>query len=180
VQPGDRGAIRILVRRARIADLDRLAAVEVQAFAMDAYDRPELLRLVEDEDSIVHVAEADGAVAGFAVTELLPLSEFARRYELPIEKLPHGGKGAGMQIAYFKSIAVTPRYRRRGVGRTLHEVRISLLARLGIDSIFLVQMPHPELPAFHIAMGFSPLGVQASRRYRSGARGSVWHRSVAA
>lgn len=171
---------RILVRRATVADLDRLAAVELQAFATDAYDRRELLRLVEDKDCIVHVAEADGAVAGFAVTELLSLSDFACRYELPIEKLPYGGRDTDTRIGYFKSVAVSPRYRRRGVGRKLYNARFSLLARLGIDSMFLIQMPHAELPAFHTAMGFSPLGIEASRRYRSGGRGSVWHRFVAA
>jgi ribosomal protein S18 acetylase RimI-like enzyme len=169
---------RVDVRLATEADLDLLAVVERQVFGTDAYDRAELLRLLESEDCLIHVAEADGALAGFAVTALVTLRDFASRYELPLEKLPHRGERAGQRIAYFKSLGVRPGYRRRGVGRKLHEARISLLPRLGVDSIFLIQMPNADLPAFHAVMGFSRLDVEPNRRFRSGERGSVWHRSV--
>jgi ribosomal protein S18 acetylase RimI-like enzyme len=179
MQPSATAETALVVRVASLRDLDRLAAVELEAFADDAYDRAELQDVLERQDCTVHVAEADGAVVGFAVTQLIPLREFASRYGLPLEKLPLGRQKREACIGYFKSVAVRPTHWRRGVGRRLYEARVSLLDRLGIDSVFLVQMPRPDLPPFHTAMGFSPLGLDSDRRYRSGGRGAVWHRFVA-
>lgn len=151
----------------------------MEVFSGDAYDRKLLQSLLEAENCIVHVAEVDSDIAGFAITQLLPLGQFASGYGLPLERLPHGREDRAGRIGYFKSIAVRPTYRRRGIGRRLYDERFLLLRRLEIDSIFLVQMPSTRVRRFHLSMGFSPLGLEAKRRYQSGAQGTVWHRFIA-
>jgi ribosomal protein S18 acetylase RimI-like enzyme len=169
--------VAVSIRLASREDLDCLAAIEAEVFGIDAYDRKHLCWLVSREDCRVHVAEAECAIRGFAVTEILPLREFAARYGLPLAKLPRR-HSTDERVAYFKSIAVHPGYRRCGAGRALHEARASMLVCIGITSIFVIQMPRPGLPAFHSAMGFSNLCLIANRCYRSGGQGAVWHRFV--
>jgi ribosomal protein S18 acetylase RimI-like enzyme len=179
-EPSARAKSGVIVRSASLEDLDPLTAVEFEAFAGDAYDRIWLRRLLEAEDCVSHVAEVDGSIAGFAITQFLSLGEFALKYGIPLERLPRGREGPTGRIGYFKSIAVRPTHRRRGIGRRLYEERFSLLRQLKIESIFLVQMPTTQVRCFHASMGFSPLGLDAERRYQSGAQGTVWHRFMAA
>jgi ribosomal protein S18 acetylase RimI-like enzyme len=168
----------VSVRPASLGDLDVLTAIEVEAFAGDAYDRALLRRLVEAEDCVIHVAEVDESIAGFCVTQLMSLFEFASDYGVPLEKLPRGRADPTGRVGYFKSIAVRPIHRRCGVGRRLYDERFSLLRQIKIDSIFLVQMPSVHVGRFHASMGFLALGLYAQRHYQSGTRGTVWHRFI--
>jgi ribosomal protein S18 acetylase RimI-like enzyme len=178
MEPSAKAKSDLIVRFASLEDLDPLAVVEFEAFAGDAYDRVFLRHLLEAEDCFAHVAEVDGSIAGFAITQLLSLGEFALGYGVPLERLPRGREDPTGLIGYFKSIAVLPMHRRSGIGRRLYEERFSLLRRLKIDSIFLVQMPTLQVRRFHVSMGFSPLGLDAQRRYQSGAQGTVWHQFI--
>ena len=74
-------------RLAGPGDIGSLVALERAAFAEDAYDATQLLRFVTDSNCLVHVLDVAGAALGFAVTELIRLSDFAHRYVLPVDRL---------------------------------------------------------------------------------------------
>ncbi len=87
----------ILIRRAGLADLETIHAIEMAAFDRDRFPRRNLRRLLASGSAICLLAAQDVAPAGYALL------------------LFRNGTGA----ARLYSVAVDPRFRGRGVGDSL-------------------------------------------------------------
>jgi ribosomal protein S18 acetylase RimI-like enzyme len=87
----------VKVRRGRVSDLDALVALEHAVFSMDILSRRSFRHFLKWRSAALIVAEADGALAGYALVLYPPRSKHARLY----------------------SIAVAPYIARRGVGTLL-------------------------------------------------------------
>ena len=70
------------------------------------------------------------------------------------------------------SIYVSPSAHGAGVGRTLYEALLKVLALQGVRTAYAC-ITHPNIPSekFHASMGFSPIGVFKKVGYKQG----VWH-----
>lgn len=87
---------QLKLRRARLADIDALIALE-RVFTMDVLSRRSFRRLIAARSAALIVAEEDGRLSGYALVLFRERAEVARLY----------------------SIAVTPKSRRRGIGAAL-------------------------------------------------------------
>ena len=135
----------LVIRPARLNDLERVYEIEVEAFGDEAYSR-ELLKMyyfVSPETFLV--ADIDGEIAGYVIG-------LYKRW------------GEGHVI----SLAVRSKYRRRGVATALMKRVIQLLASKGATAIRLEVKASNE-PAINLykKLGFKIIGV-IDGYYRSG------------
>lgn len=133
---------------------------EEQAPDVDAFAQ----RIARTSDGFPYlVAEADGAVAGFAYAG------------------PHRARAAYRWSAET-SVYVDPAFHRRGVGRELYETLLSLLTRQGLTlALAGITLPNHPSVALHEAVGFRPLAVYRRIGFKAGAWRDVgwWERRLA-
>jgi GNAT superfamily N-acetyltransferase len=68
---------------------------------------------------------------------------------------------------YLSRLAVTPRFRRQGIGRALVELVEEQAKRSGFPRVQLgVRLALPELRAYYVAMGYRPIGLGTHDGYR--------------
>jgi ribosomal-protein-alanine N-acetyltransferase len=135
------------IRRFRLADLDRLLAIERNAFPKAAYPRDMFLELYEDCAEFFYVAVRGRSLAGYSVSCARP------------------------PRAELISIAVDRRYRRLGIAdalmrRTLLRLRQSGTARLNL----MVRARNRGAIALYKAFGFRRTG-RVARYYENGEDG---------
>ena len=121
----------IAIRRATAADLRRIVAVELASFRADAWPREAFTSLMNECPRLFLVATLAGRMAGYssAVAD-------AKRAELV-------------------SIAVHPRYRRRGVARALINRTLALLRGEGVRQCWLTVRPaNAEAIRLYESFGF--------------------------
>jgi ribosomal-protein-alanine acetyltransferase len=75
----------VTIRPARPTDLDALAALEARVFAGDRISRHSMRRLAASPTATMLVAEAGGAVAGYALALFRAGSRTARLYSIAVD-----------------------------------------------------------------------------------------------
>ncbi|WP_395640601.1 ribosomal protein S18-alanine N-acetyltransferase [Pseudolysinimonas sp.] len=128
------------LRRATADDLDAIMAIETEMFPTDAWS-PELMaaELAGPHGYYLVAQAADGTVDGYAGL-LAP-------------------RGSGQ--ADIQTIAVVPRARRRGLGRTLMLALLNEARRREATEVFLeVRADNPGAQALYAALGFAEIAVR--------------------
>lgn len=129
------------LRRARVEDLDRLAALEAQAFDADRISRRSFKALLASKSAILIVAEGAGGAAG-------PLLGYAA---ILIR--------AGTALARLYSIAVSKDAKGRGVGRALlHAAEIEAFEQDRIAPRLEVREDNAPAISLYEACGYRPIG----------------------
>lgn len=128
----------IIIRNFRPSDLTRVYEIETKSFK-DPYHPLFLLNLYEAYHDSFFVAERNCLVVGYVIFRIL------------------GGKG------HILALATDPRYRKRGIGRTLMEHIINYLRERGIREAWLeVRISNKSAIEFYKRMGFKEVGVTSS------------------
>ena len=121
----------VVIRRVRLADLGRIAALERAGFGRYAWPRDLFLEYLEGNSGLFLVAEVEARVAAYIIA-----SRRGRRGEIV-------------------SIAVDPAIRRAGLGRTLVAAAINRLRRRGVQRLSLmVKVTNRAATAFWARLGF--------------------------
>jgi ribosomal-protein-alanine N-acetyltransferase len=133
------------LRRAGVADLDAIMAIETSVFTTDAWTSDAMRADLLSEHCYYLVAvPADGA----------PLSGDIAGYAGLLA--PRGAKEGDIQ-----TIAVAPEARRRGLGRVLMTSLLNEARRRGAREVFLeVRADNPNAEALYASLGFERLGVR--------------------
>lgn len=151
-------SVEPVVRRFRLKDLERVMEIERASFGVDAYDEMTFLHLYRYCSDLFLVAELEGSVIGYSVT-CVESSE-------------------GEAYGHVHSIAVDPRFRKKGVGRALMEETFRMLRERGIRSVVLeVSVENKSGLSFWRSLGFSPVGIRR-RFYLDGTDAVVMRREL--
>jgi GNAT superfamily N-acetyltransferase len=153
--PADAGRMSVNVRVASEADIPAMhrirLAVRENRLADPAMVQPDDYRPLLSTNGRGWVAEVDGAIAGFAVADLVRRNVWA--------------------------LFVDPEMERRGVGRRLHDEMMDWFAAQGVDRVWLSTDPGTRAEAFYRAAGWQPAGeYHGEARYEMqlpAGRGSV-------
>lgn len=160
----------VLMRRARVGDLDRIMRLERATFADDAWPEEAMRRelegehgyyliAVDDEATEAANAAADGAAETDADDDRLDPGLLGYAGLLA----PKGGEQGDIQ-----TIAVAPAARGMGLGRGLMHALITEARRRGIATLFLeVRADNPIARNLYRSLGFEEIGVRP-RYYRRG------------
>lgn len=136
------GVLGLKVRHAKIEDLPSI--VEIERTSFDEPYTPEYLgMLVQFRQGTFAVAERDGAVIGYVVASI------------------RGTRG------HILSIAVSPKERRKGVGRILMGEIVEELKMRGIPAITLESKRGNPAVSFYLRLGFRQVGI-IPRYYHDG------------
>ncbi|MFB9308892.1 ribosomal-protein-alanine acetyltransferase [Agromyces hippuratus] len=142
----------VFMRRAKVADLDRIMVLERETFEADAWPDDAMRRELESPHAYYLIAvddEADDEAAG-----LLGYAGLLA---------PKGGGQADIQ-----TIAVAPAIRGIGLGRGLMHALITEARRRHVAEIFLeVRADNPIARALYDSLGFEEIGIRR-RYYRGG------------
>ena len=145
----------VFMRRAKVADLDRIMVLERETFEADAWPEEAMRRELESPHAFYLVAvddeadEADDPAAG-----LLGYAGLLA---------PKGGGQGDIQ-----TIAVAPAIRGIGLGRGLMHALITEARRRHVAEIFLeVRADNPIARALYESLGFEEIGIRR-RYYRGG------------
>ncbi|MEF3403343.1 ribosomal protein S18-alanine N-acetyltransferase [Agromyces sp. CCNWLW203] len=146
----------VFMRRAKVADLDRIMVLERETFEADAWPEDAMRRELESPHAFYLIAiddeaddESDGEAAG-----LLGYAGLLA---------PKGGGQGDIQ-----TIAVAPAIRGIGLGRGLMHALITEARRRHVAEIFLeVRADNPIARALYESLGFEEIGLRR-RYYRGG------------
>lgn len=111
------GFSSIVVRRARLSDLESIYRIEIECFGEDAFPKSYIRRFIEENSFITLVALLDDKIIGF-IAGLLEVF-------------------MGRRAGHVYSIDVKPEYRGRGVGSRLLEAIEDELRRCGAEICYL-------------------------------------------
>jgi ribosomal-protein-alanine acetyltransferase len=132
------------LRRAGIADLDAIMAIESTTFGSDAWSRPAMR------------AELLGPHSYYLVA--FPLGEPER-----IEAYAGLLAPARSLQSDIQTIAVAETARRQGLGRTLMHTLISEARTRGAQEVFLeVRADNPSAETLYLSLGFEQIAVRAN------------------
>jgi len=127
----------VSVRLATLSDLDGIHALETASFVHDRLSRRAIRSFIAAPHGRLLVAKIGGALAGYGVLVLRSNSRVARLY----------------------SIAVDPRFGRRGVGRALMQGVEDLAAKRGCVVLRLeVRVENAAAIALYESHGYRPFG----------------------
>ena len=127
----------VSVRLATLSDLDGIHALETASFVHDRLSRRAIRSFIAAPHGRLVVAKIGGALAGYGVLVLRSNSRVARLY----------------------SIAVDPRFGRRGVGRALMQGVEDLAAKRGCVVLRLeVRVENAAAIALYESHGYRPFG----------------------
>ena len=146
----------VTLRKARLLDLDALAAIEYGSFATDQLSRSAFRRAIRSPSQRVYVASLNGVIAGYMVLHIRSSSSIIRLYSIAVLSSFRGQGIASRLIAQAFRI-----------GRQLRRRVISLEARA--DDARLV--------AYYVTLGFSPRSVRKAY-YGDGADALVMLRGL--
>jgi ribosomal-protein-alanine acetyltransferase len=128
-----------MLRRATVADLDAIMAIESTTFATDAWSAGAMRSELESSHTVYLVQVEDDTVVGYG--GLLA---------------PRGGHEGDIQ-----TIAVASDARRRGLGRELMIALLSAAAERGAREVFLeVRADNPHAQALYSSLGFEQIAVR--------------------
>ena len=148
-----------MIRRATLADIDRLNDMLLQVQRLHAEGRPDIFQLrpgakkytseelaaiLADDDTPVFVYEDSGLVMGYAFCI----------YQVTKET----DSLCGRKVLYLDDLCVDEPYRGRHIGRKLYEFVLDTARANGCDSVTLnVWRVNPSAERFYQSMGMQPL-----------------------
>ncbi|HEY9366667.1 MAG TPA: ribosomal protein S18-alanine N-acetyltransferase [Agromyces sp.] len=142
----------VFMRRAKVADLDRIMVLERETFEVDAWPEDAMRRELESPHAFYLIAVDDEAD-----------DESARLLGYAGLLAPKGGGQGDIQ-----TIAVAPAIRGIGLGRGLMHALITEARRRHVAEIFLeVRADNPIARALYESLGFEEIGIRR-RYYRGG------------
>ena len=142
----------VFMRRAKVADLDRIMVLERETFEADAWPEDAMRRELESPHAFYLIAVDDEAD-----------DESARLLGYAGLLAPKGGGQGDIQ-----TIAVAPAIRGIGLGRGLMHALITEARRRHVAEIFLeVRADNPIARALYESLGFEEIGIRR-RYYRGG------------
>jgi uncharacterized protein len=150
-------AASMSLREYRSEDLPAIHAINESAYPAVATETVEALGHIADESLIALVAEIDGEIAGFCLV-LGPGAEY--------DSLNYVWFAAHFSdFVYLDRIAISPAFRRRGIGRDMYaEVERLAAERRPSAKEFTLEVNlrprNPESLAFHAQLGFVEVGQQ--------------------
>jgi ribosomal-protein-alanine acetyltransferase len=146
----------LVVREARPRDLDAIARLENESFDTDRVSRRSLREFLRAKHRPVVAATIDGELAGYALVALRKHARAVRIY----------------------SLAVDPRFARRGVGRALLRACEAYGRRHGRSALTLeVRYDNAAAIALYESSGFRQFGEHA-RYYADGATALRYEKSL--
>lgn len=116
--PPRSGAADLEIRTARASDIDALARLEAETFALDRLSRRSMASLVRSPSAAALVAMRDSRLAGYALLLTRRGARKARLYSIAVAR-EAAGRGVGGALLQ----AVEREARRRGADRLSLEVR---------------------------------------------------------
>lgn len=126
--------MNVLIRDAREDDLDALEELERLCFSLP-WTREQLMGQLPNADHEFLLAEYDGAVTGYI------------------------GMMCVLDEGYISNVAVSPDYRRRGIGRLLVSEMLSRAEKKNLSFATLEVREHNESAiALYASAGFCPVG----------------------
>jgi ribosomal-protein-alanine N-acetyltransferase len=171
----------VLMRRARITDLDRIMRLERATFTDDAWPEDAMRRELESEHGYYLIAVDDAPVYNHAPVDDAPVDEAGSGDDAaggPVDDgtaldpslLGYAGllapKGGGQ--GDVQTIAVAPAARGMGLGRGLMHALITESRRRGLAELFLeVRADNPIARSLYRSLGFEEIGLRP-RYYRHG------------
>jgi [ribosomal protein S18]-alanine N-acetyltransferase len=169
----------VLMRRARVTDLDRIMRLERATFTDDAWPEAAMRRELESEHGYYLVAiddapasadDDDGRSAGETAVGTEDPAGLDDETTLDPSLLGYAGllapKGGGQ--GDVQTIAVAPAARGMGLGRGLMHALITESRRRGVAELFLeVRADNPIARSLYRSLGFEEIGVRP-RYYRHG------------
>lgn len=169
--PSGSGRQAIEVRRAAIDDCEAIAALEAPTFGRSD---PETLRRqcvsqIANPDRLVVVATLGNRIVGFGRVRLN-----RREPGSPSAELPAGWFLAG--------VAVSERWRRRGIGRSLTRHRLQWIAERAEGAYYFTDAENTASIALHRSLGFVEISrsVTAPGIEFTGGAGTLFHVDLAA
>jgi ribosomal-protein-alanine N-acetyltransferase len=142
---------RLVVRRVRQRDLDRILEIEAASFGADAYDRNLFAEYTHKCGGLFLVAELGIKVCAYSITAISP-GRFRNRAELV-------------------SMAVAPAFRRKGAASALMDSTLRRLSRRGVNRLgLMVKATNQRARDFYAKYGFRKLRRVAGY-YEDGADG---------
>lgn len=133
---------RFLIRRASLADVSGLVAIEQACFA-DPWSSTGIAETIQYETARAFVAEVKGDVVGYAMVRI------------------------SGEEAEILNLAVLPGHRRKGIARCLLSEALACVAATGVREAYLeVRQSNAEAIGLYQAEGFRPVGVRPDY-YRS-------------
>jgi ribosomal protein S18 acetylase RimI-like enzyme len=122
-----RPAPPVKVRRGRLSDLDTLVALERAVFSMDILSRRSFQHFLTGRGAALIAAEADGALAGYALVLYPPRSKHARLYSIAVAShIARRGVGTLLLTA---AEAAARRHGRKTMRLEVHEHNTRAIAR---------------------------------------------------
>lgn len=113
-KPRPRPAIRFRIRKASLADIDALRALEQRVFTVDHLSRRSFRNFLTSPHSVLMVAEEADTIAGYVHILFRPKSKAARLYSIGVAA--HAA-GRGVGIALLRAGEQAARRRRTGIMR---------------------------------------------------------------
>jgi ribosomal-protein-alanine N-acetyltransferase len=141
--------LKSIIRRARLADVDRIVEIEDSSFGGEAYDRKLFAEFFHSCGELFLVSERDGKVGGYMISCI---------------------RGEEAELV---SLAVDPSARSKGVASALMESTLRRLRRRSIRRISLtVKVTNAKARSLYQRYGFEQ--VKKAPLYY-GKSGNVWH-----
>ncbi len=139
--------MNVVIRRAKITDLDAIYNIETTSFGYEAFSKNFLLDLLCRFPEFFIVAEKDSKVVGYLSAVL---------------------EGYVNKICHILSLAVLPEYRGKSIGSALLRYLIDLVKIRGISSIIL-EVKKDNVVAINLykKFGFKTIGYR-HKYYRDG------------
>lgn len=129
----------VTVEDASVKFLDRLYEIEKECFIEEAFSKKQIAQLLTDYNSISLIARENGEVAGFIVGVVYPDRKAVNGHILTID--------------------VSPRHRRKGIGRMLLQEMESIFAQKGVQSCLLeVREDNAAAISLYRKLGYEEIG----------------------
>ena len=113
-KPRSRPVVRFRIRKARLADIDDLIALEQSVFTVDHLSRRSFRNFLTSRHSVLMVADEGGAISGYVHILFRPKSKAARLYSIGVAA--HAA-GRGVGIGLLQAGEQAARQRRTAVMR---------------------------------------------------------------
>jgi len=129
----------VTVEDASVKHLDRLYEIEKECFIEEAFSKKQIAQLLTDYNSISLIARENGEVAGFIVGVVYPDRKAINGHILTID--------------------VSPKHRRKGIGRVLLQEMESIFVQKGVQASLLeVREDNAAAISLYLKLGYKEMG----------------------
>lgn len=155
-------ALPLRIRKAKLADIPALLAIEQQCFRCDRASARALSNSITSASAALFTATASGATLGYISVQFRSNSDSARIYSLAVRR---NARGFGVGLALMRRAEAEAR--RRGRKRVRLEVRLSNRRAVGLYRA-LGYRKVSDLPAYYADGGNA---MRMEKRFRATRRG---------